>query len=400
MKQKRGRGGFTLVELLVVILIISILISLLLPAINNAIKQAQKTQCSNNVRQQTLAWLLYLSDWDRSFPYADLHGSYNTGGIEMELYGGPAIRYGGATHVKIMTGGTPPFGSGAFWYAGSEDADDPQPWCFYDADEKARVDDLDDNPNSGFRVNGRNRCWVAGTEYLTGNEEPILNTYLNNETRIYRCPSGRPLGSQNSLVCWDASVWQFYDDCTGGWTWPFRFAGFNHYCTNLYVDPSPSVVAELQATGLRADLTMMPSPLQPVGPDGFGCMPMNLSSANMGKVANASKVWVVAERLIRVCPLDLFVRGEATTGPLSSFDRRGTQGDPYNLSWHDQTRPMINMGFLDGHVEYVEMQRLEAVHQEMWNGGTLEYANPTADGAALVDTVSGAPYWGDAERTR
>jgi prepilin-type N-terminal cleavage/methylation domain-containing protein/prepilin-type processing-associated H-X9-DG protein len=66
--QMKRNGGFTLIELLVVIAIIAILAAILFPVFAQAREKARTISCLSNVKQTVLGALMYVQDYDETFP--------------------------------------------------------------------------------------------------------------------------------------------------------------------------------------------------------------------------------------------------------------------------------------------------------------------------------------------
>ena len=92
------RGGFTLVELLVVMGVISVLIALLLPALSKAMRAAKAAQCLSNERQIATALIMYANDNKGAMPGIEYGGGHN----------GWAFPYDNRPYVgQVLSGGYP-----------------------------------------------------------------------------------------------------------------------------------------------------------------------------------------------------------------------------------------------------------------------------------------------------
>lgn len=79
-RDRNENAGFTLIELLVVIAIIAILAAILFPVFAQAREKARQTSCLSNTKQMGLGIMMYVQDYDETFPATYYYGDPTTSG--------------------------------------------------------------------------------------------------------------------------------------------------------------------------------------------------------------------------------------------------------------------------------------------------------------------------------
>ncbi len=97
------RRGFTLIELLVVIAIIAILASILFPVFAQAREKARQTTCLNNLKNIGTAAMMYVQDYDETYPGGPGVGSLSYPGPQGTWTNFPNLP-GGANQVPFSIG--------------------------------------------------------------------------------------------------------------------------------------------------------------------------------------------------------------------------------------------------------------------------------------------------------
>ena len=80
------RKAFTLIELLVVIAIISILAAILFPVFARARENARRASCTSNLKQIGLGVMMYVQDYDDTYPSSDRYITGSSGSLTYWYY--------------------------------------------------------------------------------------------------------------------------------------------------------------------------------------------------------------------------------------------------------------------------------------------------------------------------
>jgi len=319
--------GFSLVELLVVILIISILIALLLPSLHGAIKAAQGIQCRNNIRQIGMGYLQLMKDQKVTFgPPSGTKPGTTLPATALPWNGGPHfglhLTYGGATGYNPTGTRSLPGSAG-----GPVEV----------VDYMAVHDDLDSNMNTGE------------ADLIQGNEERVLNNYVNNERRVFMCPGERRIGPT-----------------------PNGHAGISTGTVNF--PKRDGSVAQTRAAGNSYTLN--------VG---------RFENKRLGDIENPS-IFVI---LVENPGWEASVDGCDVAG-MQYSGRSPVVGDPDTItndpgrmqllySHHHNTRNMNNAFFLDGHCEYIDFKT------QPYNLGRI--LRPDSPSRRIVPTAYEGPHY-------
>jgi prepilin-type N-terminal cleavage/methylation domain-containing protein/prepilin-type processing-associated H-X9-DG protein len=120
----RKSSAFTLIELLVVIAIIAILAAILFPVFAQARERARAASCTSNVRQIGIGLMMYVQDYDETFPphfpqVDAINGGGPTRNMPIEAQLSPYTKNDGIWHCPSDAGA---INSNPPWWDGSKRA--------------------------------------------------------------------------------------------------------------------------------------------------------------------------------------------------------------------------------------------------------------------------------------
>jgi prepilin-type N-terminal cleavage/methylation domain-containing protein len=197
---RRRRNGFTLIELLVVIAIIAILIGLLLPAVQKVREAAARSQCSNNLKQMSLA-VQNCADTYQS--YLPPMVGYYPPGATTGLSAGPAIWILPFIEQQNLFNTMASYGS-AWDTQNGINMDTPKTY-FCPSDPTYQ-------PSNGLTSYGANAVVFGNGQW---NGSTVTYNQLSNGSYGYATfPASIPDGTSNTILWTEKLAWCTNSNCT------------------------------------------------------------------------------------------------------------------------------------------------------------------------------------------
>ena len=208
MHQDR-RAAFTLIELLVVIGIIAIIAAILFPVFARAREAARKTACLSNEKQIAAAVLMYMQDYDETFPFVlDISANFvmdtaNTGDNGKVALPGVT---GQEPQFQLVTLVAPYVKNAGIWYCPSV------------------------GPDYAWEVQYKIRGWKKGAK-MRDQGTTYAYTYTAWPRGCWGCPGQILMGGKSTAVVREPSRWPMISE---------EPAGIGY--TGSLVDPPSSAV--------------------------------------------------------------------------------------------------------------------------------------------------------------
>ncbi len=191
------KKSFTLIELLVVIAIIAILAAMLLPALSKARAKARAISCVNNMKQGTLALILYSNDYEGYYP---VFNHFNAGAYTTNTCGYKATISSSEFYKNMATEDRKPkFSLG---YIDDKQLTCPTAvWTTYNNNGRTL------QHNNCYATVGDQRAYAAFPE--TGSNGLFDRAWNDSDRRSYTGdwhvrPDKSPLPANRTFVLWDS----------------------------------------------------------------------------------------------------------------------------------------------------------------------------------------------------